>query len=136
MKSSDDEETNVPHLTKGSVLDDLGFSSSETLEMKVKADVYREMLEYIREQGLSARKLAAILEMHQPDVSNLLHGKISKFSVGKLIQCAGKLQLGAQVKLTKPKARRSTPVPVSRKPKRVPLTGSVPADTRKAKTNA
>jgi len=136
MKSSDSRENSVPHVTKGSVLDDLGFSPSEALEIKVKAEIYRELVQFIREQGISARELAVVLGMHQPDVSNLLSGKVAKFSVGKLIQCAGKLQLGAQIKITKPKTRRSTPLPVSRKPTRVPLTASEPKDSRKAKASA
>jgi len=119
MKSSESRENNIPHLTTGNVLDDLGFSPSEALEIKVKAEIYRELLQYIREQGISAQKLALVLGMHQPDISNLLNGKISKFSVGKLIQCAGRLHLGAQVKLTKPKAPSRALRPNSEKQKRV-----------------
>ena len=101
MKSKASEK--APHLTRGSVLDDLGFSPSESLEIKVKADLYRDLLAHIHDRGLSQQQLAALLEIHQPDVSNLLTGKVSKFSVGKLIQFAGRMNLGAQVKLTKPK---------------------------------
>jgi predicted XRE-type DNA-binding protein len=136
MKSGDSKETNVPHVTKGSVLDDLGFSPSEALEIKVKAEIYRELLRYIREQGISAQELALILGMHQPDVSNLLNGKIAKFSVGKLIQCAGKLQLGAQVKLTKPNPGSRPLVSVSAKQKRVVLTAVQGKNSRKAKASA
>jgi hypothetical protein len=35
-------------------------------------------------------------------VSKLLNGRISKFSVSKRIKFAGKLNLGAQVRLTQP----------------------------------
>ncbi len=33
-----------PHVTEGSVLDDLGFGADEALELKVKADVYRDLI--------------------------------------------------------------------------------------------
>jgi predicted XRE-type DNA-binding protein len=102
MKSKGRSEERRPHLTQGSVLDDLGFNPPEALEIKVKADIYRELLQYIKERGFSQQELCTLLGIHQPDVSNLLNGRVSKFSVSKLIKYAGKLNLGAQVKLTKP----------------------------------
>jgi len=135
MKSSACKENNIPYLTKDNVLEDLGFSPSEALEIKVKAEIYRELLQYIREQKISAQELAVVLGMHQPDVSNLLNGKISKFSMGKLIQWAGRLQLGAEVKLTKPKARSRARSPYSVKQKRVALTATREKGSRKTKAS-
>lgn len=89
-----------PHVTSGNVLDDLGFSPSEALEIKVKAEVYRALLDHIRLLRMTQQQLGAALGIHQPDVSNLLNGRVSKFSVGKLIKFAGKLDLGAEVRLT------------------------------------
>ena len=114
MKSKS-SETRAPHLTRGSVLDDLGFSASEALEIKVKAELYRDLLRYIKDQGFSQQELAAALGIHQPDVSNLLNGKISRFSVSKLLRFAGKLDLGAQVKLTKPKVGKQPSIAVSKR---------------------
>jgi predicted XRE-type DNA-binding protein len=89
-------------VTKGNVLDELGFNASEALEIKVKAEIYRDLLSYIKERGFAQQELGTLLGIHQPDVSNLLNGRVSKFSVSKLIKFAGKLNLGAQVRLTKP----------------------------------
>ena len=104
MKSKGGSRTKAPYLTQGSVLDDLCFTSSEALEVKVKAEIYHELLRYIRERGFVQHDLGTLLGIHQPDVSNLLNGKISKFSVGKLIKFAGKLNLGAHITLTRPPA--------------------------------
>jgi len=79
----------------------------------VKAEIYRDLLHYIQERGFSQQELGAVLGIHQPDVSNLLNGRVSKFSVSKLIKFAGKLNLGAQVKLTKPKAGKLAGVSAS-----------------------
>ena len=117
MRSKNSEQR-TPHLTRGSVLDDLGFSASEALEIKVKAELYRELLQYIKGRGFSQQELGITLGIHQPDVSNLLNGKVSKFSVGKLLKFAGKLNLGAQVKLTKPRAGKLPSVAASRKPQK------------------
>ena len=112
MRSKNSEQR-TPHLTQGNVLNDLGFSASETLEIKVKAELYRDLLQYIKDRSFSQQDLGTALGIHQPDVSNLLNGKVSKFSVGKLLKFAGRLNLGAQVKLTRPRAGKFPSVPAS-----------------------
>lgn len=71
-----------------------------------------KLLAYIKSQGFTQQQLCELLEVPQPDVSSLLNGKVSRFSVGKLIKLAGKLNLGAQVKLITPKHVRRISVPV------------------------
>jgi len=118
MKSKGNEKPmppTEPYLTKGNVLDDLGFSPEEGLEIKVKADIYRDLLHYIKNQGFTQQELGNALKIHQPDVSNLMNGRISKFSVGKLIKFAGKLNLGAEVRITNPQrvaAQKTAALPV------------------------
>jgi predicted XRE-type DNA-binding protein len=72
------------------------------LELTVRAELHSRLLDYIEELKLTPSQLVSLLGIHQPDVSNLLNGRISKFSVTKLIKFAGKLNLGVEVRLTKP----------------------------------
>lgn len=97
-------KTAWPHVTLGSVLDDLDFSPAEALELKIKADIYRDLLSYIREREFGQQELAATLGIHQPDASNLLNGRVSKFSIARLVKFAGSLGLEAKVTLTRPGA--------------------------------
>ena len=87
------------HHTKGDIFDDLGFSSEEVLEGKIKADIWQALIKHIEARSLTQAELVVALKAHQPDVSNLLNGKISNFSVTRLIQFAGRLNLQASVKL-------------------------------------
>src|SRR5258708_30380472 len=87
------------HITTGDILEDIGFSPQETIEAKVKSDLWRDLLAHIEERGVDQAYLKKTLKIHQPDVSNLLRGKISKFSTGKLIQFAVRLNLGVHVVL-------------------------------------
>ncbi len=96
------------HVTRGDVFDDLGLSKAEAVEAKVKADLWRDLIAHIRPLGFTQKELADRLGVHQPEVSHLLNGKLSKFSAGTLIQYAVKLDLEVQVKLT---ASRSTKSP-------------------------
>lgn len=113
MKRKEDAETS-PHLTHGSVLDDLGFTPAEALAIKVKADVYRDLMSYIRSQSYTQRQLETLLGIPQSDVSNLVNGRVAKFSVAKLIKFAGKLNLGAEVRLTIPKSAVAINISASR----------------------
>ena len=102
MKSAN--QSNKPgHVTKVDLFDDLGFSPAETLEMKIKAEIWQALLQHIEEQGFKQAYLVTTLKAHQPDVSNLLRGKLARISITKLIQFAGRLNLEARVKLTSPK---------------------------------
>jgi len=80
------------HITRGDIFDDLGFSSADTLEAKIKADIWQALIQHIEQRGFSQAYLVNTLQAHQPDVSNLLRGKISKISITKLIQFAGRLK--------------------------------------------
>jgi predicted XRE-type DNA-binding protein len=96
------------HITKGDIFDDLGFSPAETLEMKIKAEIWQALVQHIEQQGFTQAYLVTALKAHQPDVSNLLRGKISRISITRLIQYVGRLNLDARVKVTSPKAMGKT----------------------------
>ena len=101
------KQANRPgHITRGDIFDDLGLSPQEALEAKVKADIWSDLLAHIEKRGMDQSSLARALKVHQPDVSNLLRGKLSKFSTAKLITFAVRLNLEVQVKLTEPKKHK------------------------------
>jgi len=95
------------HVTHGDIFDDLGFSREEVLEAKIKAEIWQALIQHIDQHGFTQAQLVTALKAHQPDVSNLLKGKISRFSITKLIQFAGRLNLTPQIKMTAAK----TPLP-------------------------
>jgi predicted XRE-type DNA-binding protein len=101
MKSTS-KRTKPGHITKGDIFDDLGFSPAETLEAKIKADIWQALIKHIEQHEYSQASLVATLKAHQPDVSNLLKGKISRVSITRLIQYASRLNLDARVKVTSP----------------------------------
>jgi len=97
------------HTTKGDLFDDLGFSAAETLEAKIKADIWQALIKHIEQHRFSQADLVTRLKAHQPDVSNLLKGKISKVSITKLIQFAGRLNLYARIKVTPSRPEKNAP---------------------------
>ena len=94
------------HVTKGSVLDDLGLTREEVTEARIKADLWRDLVAHIKGLKLTQKDMAKRLGIYQPEVSSLLNGKLSKFSPGTLIHYAVVLNMGVSVKLTAPKQKR------------------------------
>ena len=84
------------HVTRGNVLDDLGFSPEQATILKFKADLYQAILKHARKY--SQKQLQVILAEPQPRVSELLNGKISNKSVDKLLYYAGRLGIEAKAR--------------------------------------
>ena len=86
------------HVTRGNVLDDLGFSPEQATALKFKAELYQAILKYSRKY--SQKELQVILGEPQPRVSELLNGKIANKSVDKLLYYAGRMGIEAKAKFT------------------------------------
>jgi predicted XRE-type DNA-binding protein len=95
------------HITKGDVLDDLGFSRSEASALKVKAAIVEAILAEIDRRGFTQRTLVDVLDEYQPNVSNLLNGKISTMSIEKLLTYADRLKIKSSIELRPPVRSRS-----------------------------
>ena len=96
------------HITRGDVLDDLGFSKSESSALKVKATIVEAILSEIDRRGLGQRELVEVLDEYQPNVSNLLHGRISKVSIEKLLTYADRLRMTSDIGLRPPVSGKSS----------------------------
>jgi predicted XRE-type DNA-binding protein len=106
------DKTNSPsHVTRTDVFDDLKFSQAEAAALKIKATILTSLLERIRQERYTQAKLAEILDDYQPNISNLLNGKISRMSIEKLLAYAHHLNLNAEIILKfKPASVRSKKV--------------------------
>jgi predicted XRE-type DNA-binding protein len=86
------------HVTRGNVLDDLGFSPERATALKFKAGLYQAILKCAKKYP--PKDLRVILGEPQPRVSELLNGKIANKSVDKLLYYAGRLGIEARAKFT------------------------------------
>ena len=86
-------ENKAGHITHGDVLEDLGFSAEEIRETEIKMTIWRPLRAEIEARGLTQAEVAGLLQMHQPDASLLVRGRLEKFSVMKLMQFAERLGL-------------------------------------------
>ena len=89
----------VTHVTRGDVLDDLGFSRSEATALKVKADLLDAIRAEIERRKYTQRQLVSVLDEHQPAISNLIRGRINQVSIEKLLRYSDRLGMRARLKV-------------------------------------
>lgn len=82
------------------VFDDLGFSREESAELSQKTKLCTQIVRYARRY--SQAELAKILNESQPRVSDLMRGKIAKFSLDKLFGYAEALHMNPEIKVHRP----------------------------------
>lgn len=59
----------------------------EANELQVRADLMVALRDIVREKGWKQADAAKVLKLTQPRVSDLLKGKIDKFSIDLLMTC-------------------------------------------------
>jgi predicted XRE-type DNA-binding protein len=89
------------HDSTGNVFEDMGMQDAE--ERLAKADLARVVRKTIRDRGLTQTEAADLLGVKQPDVSDLVRGKLPRFSIERLERF-----LIALDSVTMPGARRNS----------------------------
>lgn len=80
-----------------SVFDAISESPEEAVNMKLRAGLIRKIRAKVSDAGWTQAKTAQKLGITQPRVSDLLSGKLSKFSLDALVNILARL--GSDVKL-------------------------------------
>lgn len=73
------------HITTSSVFDDLGFSESESENLKIRAALMRAIEKYISDKKLTQSQAAKLMQVSQPRISDLIRGKIHLFTIDMLV---------------------------------------------------
>jgi predicted XRE-type DNA-binding protein len=74
-----------PHLTTGNVFADLGFPREEARHLKLRSTLMMELERIIKARGLTQQQAADLFGVAQPRISDLMRGKIDRFSSDMLI---------------------------------------------------
>ena len=76
----------------GNVFRDLGFPPREAEHLRIRSDLMIQLTKLIQAEGLTQAEAARRLRVTQPRISDLVRGKIDRFSIDTLIEmlgCAG-----------------------------------------------
>lgn len=66
------------HDSSGNIFEDMGVADAD--ERLAKAELARFIRKALRERGLTQEQAAELLGVRQPDVSDLIRGKLARFS--------------------------------------------------------
>lgn len=64
---------------------DLGFPPGEAANLRIRSDLMIHLRELIEERGLTQAAAAALFEVTQPRISDLVRGRIDRFSIDTLV---------------------------------------------------
>lgn len=88
----------------GNVFRDLGFSPEEAENLRLRADLMIQLTKLLQTRGVTQAKAARLLGVSQPRISDLVRGKIDRFSIDSLVEMLGRA--GVRVTFVIKKGRR------------------------------
>jgi predicted XRE-type DNA-binding protein len=89
----------------GSVCADLGFSSAEARNLRLRSQMMTALRHFIEKERLTQAEAAGRLGVTQPRISDLTRGQISRFSLDTLVNMLGDAGLEVDFRI-KPASRR------------------------------
>ncbi len=98
-----------PIVTEGSgnVFEDLGFRNAD--ELQAKSELARQIYTILKSRKLTQREAAKVLGIAQPDVSALIKGRHTGFSLTRLMTLLGRLDRDVEIVIRrKPKSRQTS----------------------------
>jgi len=83
---------------KANLFQDLGFDPEESENLLVRADLMIDLSRLIASKGWTQAEAAKIIGVSQPRISDLVRGKIDRFSIDSLVSMLG--SAGIKVRIT------------------------------------
>lgn len=84
----------------GEWLEGLDFSAEQAAILQIKASLITALRHWIAQSSLKQAEVARILAVTRPRVSDLVTGKVSKFSIDALVDMLHRAGLHVQVKVS------------------------------------
>lgn len=84
------------------VFEQIGFSSEESAELVRKSHLLDEVQEIAKRAGYTQKDLIRLTGLGQSHISELLNGRMSRFSTEKLIAVLESLGASVQIKVKRP----------------------------------
>lgn len=91
-----------------SVWDAITDTPQETASMKARSKLMMELSDIITSRKLRQKDAAELFGVTQPRISDLTRGKIHLFSLDMLMDMASTAGMSPEVKVSKPRVKRST----------------------------
>ena len=107
------------YISSGNIFADLGHPHPE--EAQAKSDLAMQIYQNIKSRKLTQAEAAEILGVDQPKVSNIIRGKLSKYSIDRLMRFLRILGNDIEILIKKHENKKSDPTlyvkRISRRPR-------------------
>jgi predicted XRE-type DNA-binding protein len=84
--------------SSGNVFADIGLTEAEN--RLLKAQLALKIQQIIDQKGMTQAETAPLLELDQPEVSNLMHGRLASFSAERLFGILNRLGHNVEVRIS------------------------------------
>jgi len=84
--------------SSGNVFKDLGFPQEESDKLLIKSRLMMEIESFIKNKGMTQAHAAGLMGVTRPRISDVMRGKIDKFTIDALVDMLSKA--GLQVTIT------------------------------------
>lgn len=84
--------------SSANVFRELGFDIEESENLRIRSDLMMELSELIERRAWTQAHAAEVMGVSQPRISDLVRGKIDRFSIDTLITMLGRA--GVKVRVT------------------------------------
>ena len=95
-----------------SVSDLLEKTPEERKDYELRCELINELRNYIEKSGMTQTDVAKALSVAQPRVSDLMRGKVSKFSLGTLLEFMMDLGFHVTIKRTEPQVQAAKSIKI------------------------
>ncbi len=66
--------------------------------LKIRSELMIALRQYIEDEGLGQKEAAEVFGVHQPRISDLMRGKIEKFTIDRLVNMLARIGKTVKVK--------------------------------------
>lgn len=88
--------------SSGNVFEDLGFGREEAEHLRIRSALMGTLRQIIDARGLTQAQAAVLFGVTQPRVSDLVRGKIDRFSIDTLIEMLSRAGCQVEVRVAQP----------------------------------
>ena len=83
--------------SSGNVFQDLGFSQEESDKLKIKSYLMMQIESFIKDKGMTQAQASELMGVSRPRISDIMRGKIDKFTIDALVDMLTKSGLKVAV---------------------------------------
>jgi predicted XRE-type DNA-binding protein len=100
MTNSASKKKSGVRKSSGNVFADLGFDQDEAEHLRIRSALMATLRQILRDRNLTQAAAAALFDVSQPRISDLVRGKIDLFSIDSLVDMLARANVRVDIRTT------------------------------------